>query len=244
MGSDEGDDDERPTHWVHLDEYDIAAHPVTNDEYAQFVRATGHRPPGLVELPSIVGSPHLAFADIAASQAWVNGQPPPGRGNHPVTLVTFQDALAYCRWLTVLHGAAVRLPTEAEWEKAARGGLEGKRYPWGDEIDVSRANFLPHAELKPKRGTQPIGSYPGNGYGLSDMAGNVWQWVADWYAGDTYTSGEIQNPLGPLTGSLRLVRGGAWVNDDVNYLRCASRHAVPVDTYCYSIGFRIASLGR
>jgi formylglycine-generating enzyme required for sulfatase activity len=157
-----------------------------------------------------------------------------------VTLVQHVDAVEYCHWLSGQTGKPFRLPTEAEWEKAARGGLVSRRYPWGDDIDPSRANFLPDAALKARRGTLPAGSYPCNGYQLYDMAGNVWQWVSDWYDRGYYSSSERRNPQGPPNGRFRCVRGGSWVNDDVSLLRCAHRHEVPGDTYAYSIGFRVA----
>ena len=93
--------------------------------------------------------------------------------------------------------------------------------------------------MKHQRGTRPTGTYPPNAYGLYDMIGNVWEWVSDWYAADYYGRGDLSDPRGPETGSMRVVRGGSWVNDDVSMLRCAYRHHVPPDTYAYSIGFRI-----
>jgi formylglycine-generating enzyme required for sulfatase activity len=154
-------------------------------------------------------------------------------------LVQYDDALAYCRWLSVSIERPVRLPTEAEWEKAARGGTDGQRYPWGHEIDSSRANFLTDPSIKHQRGTRPTGTYPPNAYGLYDVSGNAWEWVSDWYAPDYYGGGEMRDPAGPESGSMRILRGGSWVNDDVSMLRCAYRHKVPPDTYAYSVGFRI-----
>lgn len=241
MGADDGDEDERPPHLVYLDAFWLSTHPVTQEQYAEFVRRTGHPAPSLGALPRVVTRGHEAsFRELAAAYVWRNGQPPAGRAKHPVTLVTYGDALAYCEWLSSHVGRVVRLPTEAEWERAARGDLEGRRYPWGDDIDPSRAHFLPDPRLKRNRGTCPVGSYPPNGFGLYDMAGNVWEWVADWYAPDAYRHGHVRNPRGPVDGSLRLLRGGSWVTHDVFQLRCAHRHKVPPDTYAYSIGFRVA----
>jgi serine/threonine-protein kinase len=180
------------------------------------------------------------FRALAAAYFWNNGTPPAGREHHPVTLVRFEDANAYCSWLASKTGKFVRLPTEAEWERAARGNLDGKQYPWGDALDESRAHYLPDVSIKAKRGTAPVGSYPANAFNLYDMAGNVWEWVADWYAPDYYARAQYLNPEGPEGGLMRVVRGGAWVNADGRYLRCAYRHKVPPDSYAYSIGFRIA----
>lgn len=241
MGSDDGEKDERPVHPVFLDEYFIGANTVTNSEYARFTRATGYRPVGVRDLPTLVSAEYRdIFRELAERCAWKGGQPPEGLENHPVTLVQYVDALEYCRWAAALSGLPMRLPTEAEWEKAARGGLEGKRYPWGDDIEPSRANFLTDRSLKMKCGTRPVASYPSNGYGLYDMAGNAWQWVSDWYDPDYYAGSPYRNPHGPPLGRFRCVRGGSWVNDDVSLLRCAHRHELPADTYAYSIGFRVA----
>ena len=241
MGANDGEEDERPPHRVHLDPYSISAHAITNALYAEFVRETGHPVPAVRELPRVVsaaGEP--TFRELAAAYVWRNASPPRERSQHPVALVSYTDAVAYCVWLSLRTSRSVRLPTEAEWERAARGGLESKRYPWGDDIDPSRANFLPDPALKKHRGTRPVGCYPANGFDLYDMSGNVWEWVADWYRADAYRDGENHNPQGPPTGALRIVRGGSWVTHDVAQLRCAHRHQVPSDTYAYSIGFRVA----
>ncbi len=241
MGADDGDEDERPTHRVHLDDFHISIHAITHEQYARFVKATGHPPPVLRELPRVVTSTHeTSFRELALAHAWRGGEPPPDRGNHPVTMIGFADAVAYCLWLSALIEQTVRLPSEAEWERAARGNLEGRRYPWGDDIDPSRANFLPDPGMKRHRGTRPVGSYAANAFGLFDMSGNVWEWVADWYRADVYRGRHAKNPHGPSFGALRVLRGGSWVTHDVSQLRCAHRHKVPVDTYAYSIGFRVA----
>ena len=241
MGAEDGDEDERPARRVQLDAFYISIHAVTNDQYADFVHATDHPAPAVRDLPRVVTAAHeSSFRELATPYVWRGGDPPRDRGRHPVTLVSYADAVAYCVWLATRLSRPVRLPTEAEWERAARGKLEGRRYPWGDDIDPSRANFLPDPTLKKHRGTRPVGCYPPNALELYDMSGNVWEWVADWYRPDAYRTAETHNPRGPAEGTLRIVRGGSWVTHDVSQLRCAHRHKVPSDTYAYSIGFRVA----
>ena len=240
MGAADAEGDERPIHRVFVSEFFIARFPVTQDEYARFVRATGHPVPAIDTLPLIAaGGRDATFRELAAPYVWHDGQPPTGHGSHPVVLVRHQDALAYCRWLSVSIGRVARLPTEAEWEKAARAGVDGQRYPWGNDIDPSQCNFLAHPAAKRERGTRSTGTYPPNAYGLYDMCGNVWEWVGDWYQADYYGIGGTRDPRGPESGTMRIVRGGSWVNDDVSMLRCAYRHRVPPDTYAYSVGFRV-----
>lgn len=240
MGAADGEDDERPVRRVALDGFFIGMHPVTNVQYAEFVRNTGHRAPDVRDLPSFVSpAAEATFRELASPYVWRGGDLPRDRGLHPVTLITHADAVAYCVWLGTRLGRAVRLPSEAEWERAARGGAEGRRYPWGDEIDPSRSNFLPDASLKRMRGTRPVATFPPNPYGLYDMSGNVWEWVADWYRPDAYQTLGTANPVGPVVGSMRVLRGGSWVTHDVLQLRCAYRHKVPPDTYAYSVGFRV-----
>jgi formylglycine-generating enzyme required for sulfatase activity len=239
MGAADAEEDERPIHRVHVGEFFIGRFPVTQDDYARFVRATGHPAPAVRSLPLIASGREGTFKEMAAPYVWQDGEPPAGHGSHPVVLVPYEDALAYCGWLADTLKRPVRLPTEAEWEKAARCGTEASRYPWGQQIEPSHANYLADPAVKHQRGTRPTGTYAPNAYGLYDMIGNVWEWVSDWYAADYYGLGEAHDPRGPDRGSMRIVRGGSWVNDDVRMLRCAYRHKVPPDTYAYSIGFRI-----
>jgi sulfatase modifying factor 1 len=220
MGGDAGFPNERPVHRVRLDAFYIGKGPVTNTQYEQFVQETGHRVPHLDD-------------PRAARENWdVRRQTyPPGRRDHPVVVVSWRDAVAYCAW------AGGRLPTEAEWEKAARGGLEGKLYPWGDAADPGRANYDSPA------GTTPVGSYPPNGYGLHDMAGNVWEWVADWYDAKYYASSPAANPPGPAQGSVRVLRGGAWLLF-AHFCRVAYRFRNSPDFRFPLVGFRLAVTPR
>ena len=170
------------------------------------MRSSSTRPvirlPRIRTLPLMVsGALEADFRSLAAAYFWNNGTPPEERERHPVTLVGFEDAAAYCAWLAGKTGKPVRLPTEAEWERAARGGLEGKRYPWGDTLDAGRAHFLPQPGVKAERGTAPVGSYPPNAFDLHDMAGNVWEWVSDWYSPNYYERAQYLNPQGPESGT-------------------------------------------
>jgi tetratricopeptide (TPR) repeat protein len=158
-------------------------------------------------------------------------QPGWSEENHPVVNVFWHDAAAYAQWRNC------RLPTEAEWEYAARGGLDGKKYPWGDAISHDYANYEGTGGRDRWANTSPVGSFPANGYELYDMAGNVWEWCSDWY--DTYSSSEAYNPTGPGSGTYRVVRGGSW-GYGPNDLRCAGRaRDVPDDSWDGG-GFRVA----
>lgn len=216
MGSEGGYPNERPVHQVFVKAFALAQHSVTNDQYERFVRETGHRAPYLDD-------------PRAESDNWNQEKRtyPPGRAHHPVVLVSWRDAQEYCEW------AGGRLPTEAEWEKAARGGLRGKLYPWGDDIDPSLANY------DNRDGTTPVGSYPPNGYGLYDMAGNVWEWVSDWYDATYYRRSLQQNPQGPEKGTVRVLRGGAWLLFP-QFCRAAYRFRNSPDFRFNLIGFRLA----
>jgi sulfatase modifying factor 1 len=244
MGSDDADDDERPPHRVQLEDYMMAVHQVTHADYARFVHATNWRAPAIYELPLVVTAGgterERAFRTAGQAYVWLDSMPPALRLDHPVTLVRWEDAEAYCVWLADATGRKFRLPTEAEWEKAARGGLDGKRYPWGDRLDRNMANFLTDPSLKTAQGTSRCRTYPPNGHGLFDMAGNVWEWVQDWYDPQYYGNSPLHNPTGPRSGTLRVVRGGSWLSADVRMLAVSHRHKVPPDTYSYGIGFRVA----
>ena len=245
MGSADGPVEERPAHTVYLDEFAIGVHLITNAEYERFVHETSYRAPAIDDLPLVVRAGGEArareFRACGEAYSWNGARPPGDRLDHPVTLVRWEDAAAYCRWLTTLLGRVARLPSEAEWEKAARGTLDGKQYPWGDKLDAERANFLSDPARRAEAGTTASRRYPPNGYGLFDMAGNAWEWVHDWYEPTFYTVSPGTNPWGPATGQSRIVRGGGWLTAEPAMLTCSHRHEVPPDTYSYGIGFRVAA---
>ena len=192
MGSNDGDDDERPVHTVYVDAFYMDKYEVTVGQYKKFVQATGHRAPDWAKV-----------AKYSPTE------------QHPIIYVSWHDAMAYAQW------AGKRLPTEAEWERAARGGLNGQKYPWGNSIDSSKANYDRNVE-----GTTVVGRYGANGYGLYDMAGNVWEWCLDEYDSDFYARSPRANPFsgsgGTITGVInnftnvkgsRVLRGGSWYYD-------------------------------
>ena len=215
---------EHPQHAVSLSAFYIDRYPVTNAQYAAFIAATGHRPPKYwthapqmgVQEPFPVGAKH---------------------GTHPVVGVSYMDAVAYCKW------AGKRLPTEAEWEKAARGGHVGQNYPWGNESSRNHANTVGMWGKDQWHWSSPVGSFPPNGYGLSDMAGNVFEWCADWYTPDYYQQSQPENPQGPKTGQTRVLRGGSWSNNvfGIYQMRCAYRFHTRPETRNLTIGFRCAA---
>ncbi len=226
MGSDatrdqHAQDDEFPLHRVYLPEYYISRQPITNLQYAAFVEATGS----------------------AAPQSWIEGSLPPGKEKHPVVTVLWRDALAFCAWLGEATVRAIRLPTEAEWEKAARG-TDGRIYPWGDgPPDETLCNF------DGKVGdTTPAGRYSPQGDSpcdCADMAGNVWEWCQSKYRPYPYPAGdgrEDLQPDGDLEGSRaydrRVVRGGAFIYDQRD-VRCAVRYRSNPNHWDWHGGFRV-----
>jgi formylglycine-generating enzyme required for sulfatase activity len=247
MGSPDrkGDYDERPQHSVTLDNFWIDSTEVTNRQFDQFAQQTGYR-----SVPENTGSSRVCQGPYGMCEEvdgadWRHPDGPDSeisdRMDHPVVQVTRTDAIAYCGW------AGVVLPTEAEWEKAARG-TDGRIYPWGDDFDGSRLNFCDSncpIELKDSEaddgyaGTAPVGSYPNGAspYGAFDMAGNVWEWVADWYADNYYSASATSDPLGPDAGGQREVRGGSAF-DPSDMVRSANRFPEYPDYSDNMTGFR------
>jgi formylglycine-generating enzyme required for sulfatase activity len=154
----------------------------------------------------------------------------------PVTSVSWIDAVEYCEWLSRKWGFPVRLPTEAEWEFAARGGTEQRLFPWGDEPVTSRDYYAGRWQTGP----EPVGETPPNGYGLFDICENVHEWCSDWYDPRYYADSPTENPKGPNTGTRRSSRGGAW-RHHIKIARCAARSSIPPEFRYADYGFRIAA---
>ena len=210
MGSEGGEDDEQPVHPVYLDAFEIGKYEVTNEEYLQCVRA--------------------GFCATPNNQKYMMDE----YAQHPVTDVDWYQAKTFCNWVD----SKGRLPTEAEWEKAARGGVEGKSYPWGDDSPVCEVGAKNGAQFSNCEGnTISVGSFAPNNYGIYDMAGNVWEWTADWYDENYYASSPASNPLGPDIGDSRVLRGGSWSYLE-NVLRSAYRSGNLPDYHVYLVGFR------
>ncbi len=282
MGSNDDGPDAQPVHRVHVKGFWIDRTEVTNAQFAAFVAATGYRTvaerepdpkdfPGVPAAELCAGSvvfappgkpvpldnPH-AWWTYRPNASWCEPDGPgstiAGKENHPVVHIAWHDAVAYAEW------AGKRLPTEAEWEFAARGGLANAPYIWGDENPAenpSLANIwqgrFPHwnAATDGAERTAPVASYPPNGYGLFDMAGNVWEWCADWYSPDYYARSPAENPAGPAASydpqepgvPKRVQRGGSFLCSDeycIRY-RVGARGKGAPDTGASHVGFRCVS---
>ena len=257
-------DGEAPVRTVQLDAFRIDATTVTNTAFAAFVKATAYRTTAELEGNSavfeasyrgpsthVLGRPATTPWWLVVAGAYWRQPEGPGsdvamRPNHPVVHVSYDDALAYCEW------AGKRLPTEAEWEYAARGGLVGARYAWGDELTPNgrwRANIFQgdfpefNSAEDGWENTAPVKTYSPNGYGLWQMSGNVWEWCADYFAADTYLRDTALNPTGPATGDSRVMRGGSYLCHDsyCNRYRVAARSSSPPDSGAANLGFRCAN---
>ena len=233
--------DEKPAHTVFVDAFYMDKNLVTNAQYSEFVAANPHwgKPSKWYEWNHTPGtSVSKLYHDGDYLKHWDRNSYPDENADHPVTWVSWYAAMAYAKWVEK------RLPTEAEWEKAACGGLVGQKYPWGNTIDATKANYNIYIA-----DTTSVGQYPPNAYGLYDMAGNVWEWCLDMYDADFYTRSPQQNPIsgGNTTESvdhglmdetiLRVLRGGSWL-DTAEYVRCTYRSKNTPTRTLARIGFR------
>ncbi len=211
MGSVAGLDCERPVHRVWVNAFELAATQVTNAEYAPFLQATKLNPPPFWDDPN-----------------FINPQ-------QPVAGVSWFEADSYCRWLSEHTGRAYRLPTEAEWERAARGDLEQKDFPWGNEPPQS----LPDYAARWQSGPEPVARYAPNAFGLYNICDNVHEWCSDWYDASYYAVSPDRNPRGPDQGTRKASRGGSW-RHHVKVTRCSARSSIPPEFQYADYGFRVA----
>ncbi len=241
MGSSSGQDCERPIHRVWTDAFLMAATQVTNAEYALFLQAKN-----ALVIPS--EARNLLSAD-ATKLPSMKSDPPPfwsdPNFNHPqqpVTGVSWFDADRYCQWLAEQTGRRYRLPTEAEWERAARGKLEQKNFPWGN--DSVPPQSLPNYATRWQTGPEPVAQYAPNAFGLFNMCDNVHEWCSDWYDPNYYAVSPDKNPRGPELHSgisqRKASRGGSW-RHHVKVSRCSARSSIPPDFHYADYGFRLAA---
>jgi formylglycine-generating enzyme required for sulfatase activity len=227
MGCDSGQDNEKPVHRVWVDEFLLAAHQVTNADYERFLRGTA------------------SFS--LAPPFW--SDPAFNHPDQPVVGVSWYEAIRYCEWLSACTGRACtgramtggnfRLPTEAEWERAARGGREAARFPWGDAPPQSLPGYAERCAGCWQTGPEPVGRAETNAYGLYNMCDNVHEWCSDWYASGYYAVSPERNPRGPESGERRASRGGSW-RHHVKMSRCAARSSIPPEFKYADYGFRVA----
>ncbi len=212
MGSEDGQEDERPVHRVWVDAFALGTYPITNREYACFLGATGYPAP----------------------RSW--DDPRFNYPYQPVVAVSWFDAIAYCTWMSQVSGKHYRLPTEAEWERAARGGVEGWRFPWGNELPDW---MVPYGRGEAVEQPDVVGHDPPNGYGLHHMGDLVHVWCSDWYDASAYQWSPARNPQGPPVGVRRASRSGSW-RHRIKVTRCAARSSLPPDRTFTDYGFRVA----
>lgn len=258
-------DGEGPVRPIALDAFALDTYPVTNDYFRSFIEATGHRTEAERFGWSFVFRGHIPSArfrqlvedTVAAAPWWCKvpgakwntpegpGSNLAGRGNHPVVHVSWNDCAAFAQW------CGKRLPTEAEWEYAARGGLEQKLYPWGDKLrpdgkhlcNIWQGEFPIHDTAEDGyAGTCPVDAFPPNGFGLYSMTGNVWEWCADWFDAEFHRTGDRNSPTGPPSGITRVMKGGSFLchKSYCNRYRVAARTSNTPDSSTSNIGFRCA----
>lgn len=215
MGCESGQDNEKPVHRVWVDDFLLAACQVTNAEYSRFLRDTA--------------SPIPPFSnDLGLNHP-----------EQPVVGVSWYEATRYCEWRSALTCKAFRLPTEAEWERAARGGIDGTLFLWGNTPPQEIPNYAARCNAHWKTGPEPVGHENPNTYGLYNMCDNVHEWCSDWYSADYYAISPERNPRGPDSGERRSSRGGSW-RHHIKMSRCAARSSIPPDFQYADYGFRVA----
>lgn len=262
-------DGEGPIREVTVDEFGVSTRLVTNEEFDIFVSATGYVTDAerfewsFVFKDFVTSEVERRVTQVVQGSEWwwrVDGaywRMPEGpgsnvddRSDHPVTHVSWQDALAYCEW------AGTRLPTEAEWEYAARGGLDQARFVWGDELEpegrhmcnIWQGEFPNTNTLEDGwHGTSPVASYSANGFGLYDVAGNVWEWCSDWFSPTFHRNARRvtrDNPQGPRSGTTKVIRGGSYLCHDsyCNRYRVGARTANTPDSSTGNLGFRVVGV--
>lgn len=216
MGSDTGQDCESPVHRVWVESFLLAATQVTNAEYDLFLRATASQATPFRDDPN--------FSDP----------------RQPVVGVSWFEAVRYCEWLSSQAGRRYRLPTEAEWERAARAGIEQKQFPWGDEPPQS----LPDYAKRWQNGPEPVAHYAANGFGIYDICENVHEWCSDWYDPNYHAVSPERNPRGPEQSPMnpprKASRGGSW-RHHIKVARCSARSSIPPQFQYADYGFRLAS---
>jgi formylglycine-generating enzyme required for sulfatase activity len=248
MGSDTEPGEEKPLHTVNLDAFWIDQTEVTNTQFELFVKDSGYKTDAEKGGGSVVFNIITKKMEPVKSANWKHPQGVEsslnGLENHPVVQISWNDATAYCKW------AGRRLPTEAEWEKAARG-LYKNIYPWGNMPPAGNLLNFADKNLPANQSdnsiddgyqfTSPVGNYPSGAspYDALDMAGNVWEWVSDWYALDYYKESPVYNPQGPLSGSNRVLRGGSWGDIGINNRSDNRLNAIP-NSRGPSVGYRCA----
>jgi formylglycine-generating enzyme len=256
-------DGEGPVREVTLDPFFIDARPVTNQQFGEFARATGYRTEAERWGWSFVFQGHVPaerYREIVQATApgiewwckvgganWTHPEGPDSsidnRANHPVVHVSWNDAIEYCRW------SGKRLPTEPEWEYAARGGLEQKEFPWGDDLTPEGRHMcniwqgeFPISDLAEDgySAPAPVDAFPPNDYGLYSVAGNTWEWCEDWFHPSHHLMATRHNPVGPMEGQARVMRGGSYLchRSYCNRYRVAARTSNTPDSTTTNIGFR------
>lgn len=232
MGSQDGQDNESPMHEVSVSSFEISKYEVTNYQFRIFVKATGYK---------------TSAEEEGIAQNW-KSYAIAGRAKYPVVYISYKDAMAYCKWLSDSTKQTYRLPTEAEWEYAARGGTKDQPYPWGKDIEAAKANYAYDESRKAYAEPildflKPVGSYEPNTFGLYDVVGNVAEWCFDGYKADYYKDSPKKDPVCSEQISTKVVRGGGWMNSDRS-CSITFRKSQPGIYKSSSLGFRIVRVSQ